>query len=118
MRTGRAGRGSARRVQRNTTTRDKHRRIIKLGLPPSPYGPKPDCYHCGEPIDYEADYLDDLSFTIDHLKPLAITGPAGDVIDNIVPSHRGCNRAKSDKELDELPAGVTFVTARCWWIAE
>ncbi|QFG10080.1 HNH endonuclease [Mycobacterium phage IdentityCrisis] len=112
MRTGRARRG--RTVQRNTTARDRHRRIISRGLPPSPFGPKPPCYHCGEPIDYDAHHLDPLSFTIDHLKALANGG--SDTIDNIVPSHRKCNRDKSDKDLDEqLPAGVTFVTERRWW---
>ncbi|MFN6543905.1 HNH endonuclease [Mycolicibacterium nivoides] len=116
MRTQRGRRGTARKIQRNTTTRDRHRRIIARGLPPSPFGPKPPCYHCGDPIDYDAHHLDPLSFTIDHLKPLAVTGPAGDTIDNIVPAHRKCNRDKSDKVLDEeLPAGVTFVTERCWW---
>ncbi|SLC01563.1 HNH endonuclease [Mycobacteroides abscessus] len=101
-------------IQRNTTTRDKHRRIIKLGLPPSPFGRHPACYHCGEDIDYDAHHLDDLSFTIDHLKALAKGGT--DTLDNIVPAHRGCNRTKSDKDIDELlPGGVTFATERCWW---
>lgn len=113
MRTGRADRGSARRVQRNTTTRDKHRHIIEHGISPSPFGPKPNCYHCGDPIDYDAHHLDPLSFTIDHLKALANGG--SDTLDNIVPSHRKCNRDKSDKEPTELPTGVTFVTERRWW---
>ncbi|GLE58616.1 hypothetical protein NJBCHELONAE_39260 [Mycobacteroides chelonae] len=110
----RTARGARRTVVRNTTTRDRHRRIIARGLPPSPFGPKPPCYHCGEPIDYDADHEDPLSFEIDHLVALANHGP--DTIDNIVPSHRKCNRDKSDKHLDELlPGGVTFVTDRCWW---
>lgn len=114
MRTPRAVRGRSRQVQRNTTTRDRHRRIISRGLAPSPFGPKPPCYHCGEPIDYDAHHLDDLSFTIDHLTALANGGT--DTLDNIVPSHRKCNRDKSDKDITTLlPAGVTFVTPRCWW---
>ncbi|MCP3811107.1 HNH endonuclease [Mycobacteriaceae bacterium Msp059] len=110
MRTPRGRRGDG--VRRNTTTRDRHRRIISLRLAPSPYGPKPDCYHCGRPIDYEAHYLEPLSFTIDHLKALANGG--SDTLDNIVPAHRMCNRGKSDKEVWLAP-GVTFVTSRCWW---
>ena len=99
------------RNRRNTTTRDQHRRIIALGLPPSPFGPKPDCYHCNEPIDYEADHLDPECFQLDHLNPLDNGGP--DTLDNKVPSHRKCNRAKSNKLAYQ--AGVTFVTDRKWW---
>lgn len=98
---------------RNTTTRDKHRRIIAEGLEPSPFGPKPPCYHCHEPIDYQAHHHDPLSFQIDHLHPIDKGGP--DTIDNCVPSHRKCNRTKSNK-VDYRP-GVTFVTERCWWAA-
>lgn len=99
------------RSRRNTTTRDQHRRIIAQGLPPSPYGAKPDCYHCHEPIDYEANHLDPLSFQLDHLVPLDAAGP--DTLDNKVPSHRKCNRAKSNKLAYQ--AGVTYVTDRKWW---
>lgn len=98
-------------VQRNTTTRDKHRRIIARGLPPSPFGPEPPCHWCGEPIDYEAHHLDPLSFTIDHVIPLAKGG--SDTLDNIVPAHRVHNREKSDKLVYQ--PGVTFVTERNWW---
>jgi len=75
MRTPRAGHGGRGAVLRNTTTRDRHRRIIARGLAPSPFGPKPPCYRCSEPIDYEAHHLDPLSFTIDHLKALANGAP-------------------------------------------
>lgn len=100
------------RVQRNTATRDKHRRLIEEGLSPSPFGPKPPCYHCGEPIDYDADHLDPLSYQVDHLIPITKGGP--DTLDNKVPSHRKCNRAKSDK-LGPPQIGVTFITDRDWW---
>lgn len=114
MRTPRATRGrNTRGVVRNTRTRDQHRRIIAEGLPPSPFGPKPPCHYCPEPIDYDAHYLDPMSFTIDHVVPRAKGGP--DTLDNIVPAHRKCNRDKSDKDINPLPTGVTFVTERCWW---
>lgn len=107
-----ARRGASRSgSQRNTTRRDRHRLIIKTGRAPSPFGPKPPCYHCGDPIDYDADHLDPLAFEIDHLIPLDKDGL--DVIENIVPSHRKCNRDKSNK-LGYQP-GVTFVTQRRWW---
>lgn len=99
------------RNKRNTTSRDQHRRIIANGLPPSPFGPHPDCYHCHEPIDYEAGHLDPMSFQLDHLVPLDKGGP--DTLDNKVPSHRKCNRDKSNKLVYQQ--GVTFVTDRKWW---
>lgn len=98
-------------MNRNTTTRDEHRRIIAEGLDPSPFGPEPPCYWCREPIDYQAHHHDPLSFQVDHVHPVAKGGP--DTLDNKVPSHRKCNRAKSDKVA--YRPGVTFVTDRQWW---
>jgi 5-methylcytosine-specific restriction endonuclease McrA len=88
---------------RSTTTRDQHRRIIRRGEPP--------CAICGLPIDYKAHHLDPLSFTVDHTVPLAKGG--ADTLDNKQPTHRKCNRDKSDK-LD-VPAAEAWVTARNWW---
>lgn len=96
---------------RNTTTRDKHRRIIAEGLEPSPFGPKPPCHWCHESIDYDAHHHDPLSFQVDHIHPIAQGGP--DTLDNKVPSHRKCNRAKSDKV--NYQPGITFVSDRRWW---
>lgn len=91
---------------RNTTTRDRHRRIIARDKPP--------CHWCKGtlgPIDYDAHHHDPLAFQIDHVTPLSKGGD--DSLDNLVASHRACNRDKSDK-LDYQP-GVTFVTERRWW---
>lgn len=89
-------------MNRNTTTRDKHRRTIAAD--------KPDCHWCHQPIDYEAHHHDPLSFQVDHVHPVTKGGP--DTLDNKVPSHRKCNRAKSDKVAYQ--PGVTFVTGRRW----
>ncbi len=83
-------------TERNTTTRDKHRRIIANGLEPSALGPKPPCYWCGEPIDYEAHYLKPLSFTIDHVIPLAKV-------------------ARTRSTTSSLPTGYTAVRSRTSW---
>lgn len=102
--------------RRSTALRERHRDIIKNGKPPSRFGVHPDCFHCGEPIDYTAGHLEPLSFQIDHLVPLEPTdgGLKGtDTIDNIVPSHRKCNRGKSNKR--SYQPGVTYVTDRRWW---
>lgn len=97
-------------AERNTTTRDKHRRTIAKD--------KPDCAydHClfpGEPIDYEANHLDPKSFVTDHILPLHKGGT--DTIDNKQAMHRACNRAKSNAipEGMEAPPRV-FVTTLTW----
>lgn len=89
-------------MRRNTARRDRFRRIIAADQPP--------CARCGEPIDYNAHHLDPLSFTIDHITPIARGGIEVDTLDNIQAMHRKCNRDKSDK----VAAGVNFVTDRAW----
>ena len=71
-------------IRRNTTRRDRHRRIIARGKPP--------CHICGEPIDYDADWLDPRSFVVDHKIPLAAGGT--DTLANKAAAHRACNRSK------------------------
>jgi 5-methylcytosine-specific restriction endonuclease McrA len=88
---------------RSTTNRDRHRRIIAKDQPP--------CHWCHQPINYQAGHLDPLSFQVDHVTPIARGGE--DVLDNCVPSHRACNRQKSDKVA--YHPGVTYVTDRKWW---
>ena len=87
-------------MKRSTTTRDRHRRIIKADEPP--------CHICGQPIDYQAHHLHPFSFTIDHITPLNRGGD--DVLDNLAAAHRACNRNKSDK----VAAGVDYITERDW----
>jgi 5-methylcytosine-specific restriction endonuclease McrA len=89
-------------VTRNTARRDRYRSIIRDGEPP--------CHICHQPIDYQAPHLDPLAFTIDHLTPLNAGG--ADVLDNLGPAHRKCNRDKADTV--QLDDGVTFITTRSW----
>ncbi len=95
-------------MKRNTTRRDRHRRIIAKT--------KPDCHWCLEPIDYTANWLDPLAYQVDHVIPLAKGGidelhyPDGTI--QKVASHRRCNRAKGVSI--PLPAGASFVTERKW----
>jgi len=87
-------------MSRNTTIRNRHRRIIAKDEPP--------CHICGDAINYQAHHLDPNSFTIDHITPINRGG--SDTLDNLAAAHRGCNRTKSDK-----PAtGVNFITERNW----
>lgn len=89
---------------RNTTRRDRHRKLVARGRPP--------CHLCGADIDYDAaSHLEPLSFTIDHIIPLAKGGD--DTLENLAAAHRKCNRAKGDGGA-ALKAAVAFVTARRW----
>jgi 5-methylcytosine-specific restriction endonuclease McrA len=95
-------------VKRDSTKSKHHRRILAKGKPP--------CYWCGEPIAYDADWLDPLAYQVDHVIPLSkggideLVNPDGSV--QKVNSHRACNRSKSNKM--PLPAGATFITERNW----
>lgn len=90
---------------RNTTQRDRDRGIIRRTKPP--------CAICDDPIDYSLPHTDPKSYVVDHVLPLALTGPTGDVLENKQAAHRDCNRAKSDR-IDGAPGPRTFVTSRSW----
>lgn len=94
-------------MNRNTTIRDKHRAIIAKDKPP--------CGICGGEIDYEAPHLDPGEFTVDHIVPLSITGPAGDVLENKQAAHRHCNRQSGAKLKVDYAPTETRVTKRQWW---
>lgn len=89
-------------MRRNETLRRRHRAIIAADQPP--------CHICGADINYDAHYLDPMSFTIDHVAPLSKVGMEHDTLDNIRAAHRKCNREKSNR----VAAGVRFVTERAW----
>ena len=90
---------------RSSTARDRHRKAIRRTRPP--------CGVCGEPIDYTLRYPDPMSYTVDHVVPLAKGG--SDELDNKQAAHRKCNRDKSDTlDYEPEPAARTFVTARTW----
>ena len=86
-------------MTRNTTTRDRHRRILKAR--------RGDCAICGQAIDYSLPYLHPLEFVADHIIPVAKGGP--DTIDNKQPAHRRCNRDKSDAIDYDPSLGVVIV---------
>ena len=90
-------------MQRNTQTRDTHRRAIARTKPP--------CHICGTEIDYTLTYPDPMSYVVDHIVPLNKGGT--DTIDNAAAAHSTCNRAKWDR-VPEDDAPRTFVTSRTW----
>ena len=87
---------------RSTTTRDRLRRQVSRGHPP--------CHLCGDPIDYSLRSPDPLSFEVDHVIPRSRGGE--DTLDNAAPSHRRCNRAKSNRLATD--DAVIYVTERSW----
>lgn len=92
-------------MTRNTTIRDRHRRIIAKTQPP--------CGICGHPIDYALQHPDPKSYVVDHITPLIKGGT--DTLDNKQAAHRDCNRSKSDKMPTDTAVGLRiYETARQW----
>jgi 5-methylcytosine-specific restriction endonuclease McrA len=89
--------------QRNTTTRDQHRAVIRRAQPP--------CGICQQPIDYTLKYPHLDCFVVDHV--IAVNNGGPDTLDNKQAAHNRCNREKSDK-LPEQRAPRTFITHRTW----
>lgn len=50
------------------------------------------CCRCGQPIDYNLDYPDDGSFSVDHLKPLSTHPHLAEDPDNLDAAHLRCNK--------------------------
>lgn len=74
-------------AKRPSHIRQQHRAVIRrTGAP---------CHLCGQPIDYNAPYLDPGEFVVDHVIPLAAGGT--DSLANKRAAHRACNRQKGSK---------------------
>ena len=54
---------------------------------------------CHQPIDLSVPWPDPMSFEVDHIVPTSHGG--GDHIEQLAPSHRQCNNARSN-----LPPGT------------
>lgn len=78
--------------RRNTTLRDKHRRMIARTKAP--------CALCGSPIDYSLPHMHPDEFVVDHIRPWATSHD--DRLSNKQPAHRRCNLVKSDRQELEL----------------
>ncbi len=59
------------------------------------------CGICGKPVDFSLKYPHPLSATVDHIVPVSKGGHPTD-ISNLQLAHRCCNRAKSDKLMEEI----------------
>jgi len=69
----------------------------RLGLP---------CWLCGKPIDYTLSMPDPMSFSADHVAPVAL---GGDNLGDLKPAHYGCNSSRGTKD----PRGQ-LPTSRNW----
>lgn len=70
----------------------------------------PNCWLCGQPIDYDAPKGDDLSFSGDHKKPWSKYPELREDPANYAPAHLGCNKARGNRE---PPAGLGLLS-RVW----
>lgn len=68
------------------------------------------CHLCGKPIDYTLDFKHPMSFTADHLAPVA-TG--GSMTGQLAPAHRSCNSRRGTKGLGDNPPPAPKTT-RSW----
>lgn len=55
------------------------------------------CHLCGYSIDYDLDYKHPMSFTADHLVPVAL---GGSMTGQLAPAHRSCNSRRGTQGLD------------------
>lgn len=76
------------RYARNGTRRRKLRARLKAQGNP--------CAICGQPIDYSLPSGDPLSFEVDEIIPVSLSGNELD-INNVQAAHRICNQRKGNK---------------------
>lgn len=76
------------KAPRNTTTRDRDRRIIAAR--------RESCHICGREIDYTLRWPDPMCFVVDHVTALANGGT--DTIGNKKAAHNTCNSTKRARQ--------------------
>ena len=70
----------------------------------------PNCWLCGEPINYDAGKDDPLSFSADHKKPWSKHPELREDPANYAPAHLRCNQERGDRE---PPPGLGLLS-RVW----
>lgn len=68
---------------------------------------RPNCWLCGEAIDYEADKDDANSFSADHIKPWDTHPELREDYGNLAPAHLGCNKSRGKRP---PPAGLGLLS--------
>lgn len=54
------------------------------------------CYLCGHPIDYQLEWPDPGSFSVEHIKPWSTHPELREDPTNLAAAHLGCNTAKGN----------------------
>lgn len=69
---------------------------------------RPNCWLCGQLIDYDLEYPDPSSFSPDHIVPVSVDQGLAEVYSNLAPSHLACNLQRQNGEpIAVLGAGAT-----------
>lgn len=100
--------------------RARKRRARLKGLVSEPYSEEEVrgktggiCYLCGEEIP-RTKKRSSVSFSFDHIHPLAREGCPGDILENVMPAHLLCNVIKGDKMLEEIGLPLDPPSYREW----
>lgn len=75
------------------------------------YATQDICGICGKPVDKTLPWPNPLSKSVDHIVPVSLGGHPSD-IDNMQLAHLACNRAKSNKLMEQKVEAETIVSNR------
>lgn len=65
----------------------------------------PTCHRCHKPIDLTLHHNDRMAWTLDHLDPRALHGPACPPIERTRPAHRACN-SRANTRRNQTPSDL------------
>lgn len=68
------------------------------------------CWICGQPINYEAEWPDSDSFSVDHERPLSTYPEGAEDPANLRSAHLGCNSSRGAR----APRPTLGATSREW----
>jgi 5-methylcytosine-specific restriction endonuclease McrA len=68
------------------------------------------CWLCSQPIDYQLDWPDPQSFSVDHAQPLSTHPHLAEDPGNLRSAHLSCNSSRGAK----APRPALGVTSRDW----
>ncbi|QGZ16965.1 HNH endonuclease [Arthrobacter phage LittleTokyo] len=68
---------------------------------------RPNCWLCGQPIDYSLPKEDGDSFSADHIKPWDTHPELREDYGNLAPAHLNCNKSRGKRA---APAGLGLLS--------
>lgn len=57
------------------------------------------CFLCGQPIDYELEFPDPYSFSVEHIRPYSTNEELREDPGNLTAAHLKCNQSKGSRPL-------------------